>query len=230
MPNPLSHLKALLSEKEMELTHSQTSAIKAIMESKDKVVKLNGPAGTGKTTLIQAMMDSGVEVVTPTNKSAQVLRQKGMNANTLFSVFFSLVDEEGRPCPPGPSLRFRANDEIIANGYKISENKSSYSPTIIVDESSMVRGSMIHSLSRMCDKLILVGDDCQLPPIKDRTHPKGLFNQMKPTASLTESVYSGTFPAADSFFSCAHRLASSTVKTSQLPRLPRSILPFLKRA
>jgi len=94
----------------MKLTDEQERALIQIQELREdgaKEIRFAGPAGTGKTTLIRQLLadlpGADIEVVTPTNKAAKVLRSKGVPASTLYSVFFTPEDEaEGRKSGGGP--------------------------------------------------------------------------------------------------------------------------------
>lgn len=74
----------------MQLTSEQQAAVDAIRASTDRLLKLDGPAGTGKTMCVAALADrrDDVEVVVPTNKAAKVLRDRGIAAQTIHSRFF----------------------------------------------------------------------------------------------------------------------------------------------
>ena len=74
----------------MKLTFEQHCAVQSLAESNKSEMSLAGPAGSGKTTLIKALAEAfdDVEICTPTNKAAFVLRSKGLEANTIFKTFF----------------------------------------------------------------------------------------------------------------------------------------------
>ena len=176
------------------LTKEQTDAIKKLYESPKPEVSLAGPAGSGKTTLIKELMgcwpnadDTAlptVEVVTPTNKAAQVLNSKGIPAHTLYAVFFQ--PEEVVTYGPRGNIVSRWLKFTPCNEYsgKLGEGKRRFAPVITVDESSMVQGWVIDKLRKMCDKLILVGDPHQLPPVNDKRYPGGYFNELNHDAKL----------------------------------------------
>ena len=75
----------------MDLDESQRAAISAGVRVPRRLeprrTKINGPAGTGKTTIIREVLASGVGdgavVLAPTNKAAHVLRGKGIPAQTI---------------------------------------------------------------------------------------------------------------------------------------------------
>jgi len=170
----------------MRLTDEQEVALLGILELRDngaKEIRFAGPAGTGKTTIIKQLIadlaGEDVEVVTPTNKAAKVLRSKGVGANTLYSVFFTPEDEvNGRQ--GGGSVRFLANHELE----KLGPNKRAFADTIVCDEASMLPTWLLQHLRKMCNTLILVGDPHQLAPVNDRINPDGYFVTAKPHREL----------------------------------------------
>lgn len=161
----------------MQLTPSQQAAVDrliAAVDNRTRLVSMAGPAGTGKTTTMKTLHDELVGdpgdpesvVVTPTNKAAQVLRTKGVPADTLYSIFFTPVeDADGR-------LSFKPNHSVVG---ELTEGKLRFCPTIVVDESSMLVQWVIKQLQMMCNTLILVGDPHQLPPVNDKACPDGYF-------------------------------------------------------
>ncbi|MFG2825183.1 AAA family ATPase [Kitasatospora sp. NPDC048365] len=120
---------------------------------------LNGPAGTGKTTLVKALVDrpevqrSGILLVAPTGKARVQLQNKvGWDAFTLAQFLAGRnpkrYDGEGRYRTPGGD-RLRVG-------------------TVVVDEASMLTEQMLAALLdavEITQRLVLVGDPRQLPPI-----------------------------------------------------------------
>lgn len=121
---------------------------------------LNGPAGTGKTTLVRALVHraeiqrAGVLMLAPTGKARVQLEQKaGAPAQTLAQ-FLTKTSRYN-----GESGRYQATGE--------GGNRQRYG-TVVVDEASMLTEDMLDALLDALvppDRLILVGDPRQLPPI-----------------------------------------------------------------
>lgn len=176
----------------MQLTHAQEAALAAVMDAalrRQKVISVAGPAGTGKTTMLQTIADqisADSVVVTPTNKAAAVLRKKGVaDAATLYSRFFtSYEDDHGR-------VRFEPNYEITEAGRGLGQDKIDFADTIVLDEASMLQTWLVQHLKRMCNTLVLIGDPHQLPPVGDRQNPDGYFCTRDHDAVLTEVLRQG---------------------------------------
>lgn len=158
-----------------ETTNSQKKVVEMLSDyiaSNDfsRIFVLNGYAGTGKTTLIAALVDVLREVgiksilLAPTGRAAKVLTQySGHNALTIHKRIYR--------------ERTNANYE---SKFSLDLNKER-GAIFIVDEASMLAdssgdgqifgsGSLLNDLisyvrqGKEC-KLILVGDDAQLPPV-----------------------------------------------------------------
>jgi exodeoxyribonuclease-5 len=167
------------------LTQEQQQALdilaNGVQEGREEL-SLSGHAGTGKTTIIPYLQEllsiNSVPsvVVTPTNKAAAVLKSKGVDAATLYAVFFRLVENHRRRLTFEPN--YKANS--------LPPEKLRFIETIIVDEASMLSSWALGHLRQMCDTLILVGDANQLPPVGDRDCPRGHFCTRKHDATLTQ--------------------------------------------
>ena len=170
----------------MELTDSQYAALDALTQRiamGDSLVTLSGAAGTGKTTLIRALVDRYPHAVvcTPTNKAAQVLQSKGLDATTFYKRFYILEEVTG-----GRPSFISCRRWLDGGRSSLPPNKMEHAPILVIDEASMVTSKMVREMQTMCDVLVLVGDHHQLPPVNDYHYPAGLFGTLKPTAQLTE--------------------------------------------
>lgn len=139
----------------MILSHDQETVLGLLTNydfKGNQVFQLGGYAGTGKTELIpriQRMMRSKgyvTAVVTPTNKAAAVLRKRGIEADTIYSLMYEIATEE----PLTFSKRFELEVDFI-----------------IVDEASMIGRDMADDLESYGKPIIYVGDPFQLPPVDD---------------------------------------------------------------
>lgn len=155
-----------------ELTADQIKADKLIedwfLHSTKQIFVLAGFAGTGKSTLLQHTVcntlklvpDESAAFVTPTGKAATVLIRKGVPASTLHRLIYQSITEE---------------KEIELNGKKVKIEKLSFKRResidksirlIILDEASMVSDSVLRDLTEFGVKLLLCGDNAQLPPVE----------------------------------------------------------------
>jgi exodeoxyribonuclease-5 len=177
-----NHLAGLLSN---ALVHSPTPGQQALIEAlaqfvtedqKNRVLVIKGYAGTGKTTLISAMvnvletMGKKSVLLAPTGRAAKVLSAySGKNANTIHKIIYrqrSAADTFG----------------VFVLG------KNLYSDTLfVVDEASMISNQMgennVFGSGRLLDdlihyvrneqhcSLIIIGDTAQLPPVGTSISP-----------------------------------------------------------
>ncbi len=231
----------------MQLNQGQRAALDTIIAmwgEKQREIRLSGPAGTGKTTLIRALRDEldghDIDVVTPTNKAASVLNKKGVKASTLYAKFFT-SSQELNPMPTeaeieamraeGDSeekiqnlLRQRKNDRkklTFHPNYElktVGDGKRQWADTIVVDEASMVQAWVLGHLRKMCTTLILVGDQHQLPPVNDKLVPDGYFVTRDPHVELTKvERQAGDSPILE---------LASAIRVNQFPDpLVRSLAP-----
>lgn len=152
-----------------DLTDDQKRALDSmynwfVNESGSKqVMTVGGYAGTGKTTLIKKLIPmlkdhtSGVVAVCAfTGKAVSVLRKKGVtHARTMHSLMYVL---EGKDKKTGKFM-WRRVDSLESMGSEVS--------LVIVDEASMVSGSLNSDLLSFGVPVLYVGDHGQLEPIGD---------------------------------------------------------------
>lgn len=141
----LSGIKAIQPKGcEFKLDDSQMAAVQFSIDRSFSII--NGGAGCGKTTLIKAICDSigsGVELCAFAGKAAARLKEAtGHDAGTIHRMLAWMGDEMG------------------------FSRKSLKGNTVILDEASMVSSDlMAEIIKRNPDRLILVGDEAQLPPV-----------------------------------------------------------------
>lgn len=132
------------------LSHEQEIAADAVMEWRTnwpagrQTFMLGGYAGTGKTTLITHLIKilPRPAVCTPTGKAAQVLRDKGVEAQTIHRLIYEQRD--GKHC---------------------RKKNLGGTKTIVVDESSMVNLQLLKDLCAFSLPVLFVGDHGQLEPV-----------------------------------------------------------------
>jgi hypothetical protein len=155
----LDHKLGPLSGKKDERARIEKSeALREVAESRFSV--LIGPAGTGKTTLLRALcahptiQREGVLLLAPTGK-ARVRLQLAVKSHAQTLAQFLLPF--GRYEPATAVYRVDPTRETERR-YK----------TVIVDEASMLTEDQLAALAETvasADRIILVGDPAQLPPI-----------------------------------------------------------------
>lgn len=161
----------------MELSDDQRAAFRAIMrwflEGEATRLTFGGYAGTGKTTLIRAVLDRlgrdvRVAVCAFTGKAVSVLRGKGIPASTVHRLIYVpemtctrcdvRVDRDGfcQRCESDEHAKLRSRLVPILQ-----------LDLIVVDEASMLNAGMVQDLESFGVKVLYVGDHGQLEPIGD---------------------------------------------------------------
>ncbi len=155
-----------------ELTAEQKQAENMIAHwfyhSERQTFVLTGYAGTGKTALLKNVVCQRLELVpdvsaafvTPTGKAATVLIKKGIPACTVHRLIYQSIAEE---------------QEIELNGKKVKIEKLTFRrresidkgiKLIVLDEASMVSDDVLFDILNFGVKVLLCGDDSQLPPVE----------------------------------------------------------------
>ncbi len=142
----------------MELTLKQEAAVRLAVAryiAKEKYTVIAGPAGTGKTTLVQYIISAlnlypeQVAYIAYTGKAASVLQQKGCpNAMTAHKLLYKSI------ALPNGGFKFLPR-RPLEKGYKC----------IVIDEVSMLPKDMWELLLSHNVYIIACGDNEQLPPI-----------------------------------------------------------------
>ena len=127
-----------------KLDDSQMAAVQFALDHSFSII--NGGAGCGKTTLIQSLCESigsSVQLCAFAGKAAARLKEAtGHDAGTIHRMLRYMGEEQGFTL------------------------KSLQGSTVILDEASMVSSDlMVEIVKRNPDRLVLVGDEAQLPPI-----------------------------------------------------------------
>lgn len=168
------------------LTKSQRKALSEIEDwyyskksRKEQIFRLGGPAGTGKTYLIQYFLStlnlstSECYVVAYTGQAVNVLRQNGIYAKTIHSTFMELYQ----------TIYFKDGEPVIHRGVPVMINKfrprksiPSAVQLIICDEASFLPKDLEDIIRRYDVPILEIGDPLQLPPVSGKQcfHMKNL--------------------------------------------------------
>lgn len=161
-------------ELKIQLAENQKQAVKESIDK--KVMVVTGGPGTGKTTIINAIikvckkLGQRVLLAAPTGRAAKRMSEAtGHEAKTLHRL-----------------LEFSPKD----GGFKRDENNPLDTELIVIDETSMVDTTLMHHLLKAVPQeatLILVGDVDQLPSVGAGNVLKDIIDSMViPTVRLTE--------------------------------------------
>ena len=160
------------------LTEEQEEAVRTILLARDRIVGVQGRAGTGKTTMLRQVRalagNRPVIGLGPSTEAADVLgRETGIHARTL-QWFLARCRAAG------------------LKGEALESLKESFGGAVLVlDEASMVSTDQMRSLLRAADRLdvarvVLVGDIRQLRPVEAGQPFRLLQRAGMPTATMKD--------------------------------------------
>lgn len=193
----MNEVRKIVPNKDQEIGIDK---IKKFLKSSDRIFRLVGAAGTGKTTMIKLALEGynltserpDVVGITLTHKAKRVLRNS-IPTSTTFADAFAYrehIDNHGR-------RTFKPADKKYLYETPLGLEEI---PVFVYDEISMITHEMLKIIMKetsIFSKIILMGDKFQLPPIgkdmkKDEDSP--VFHLDLPDSCshvLTERVRQG---------------------------------------
>ena len=180
----------------MELTDSQKIGLQKTIEwwnspTRKQVWHISGAAGTGKSTLVYALIDNisldmaEVAFATYTGKAALVLTLKKCKATTIHKLIYNLeveirnkLDSEGKEIIDPKTNKPITEEKLV---FVKKEALPNNIKLIVIDECSMLGEEIYTDLLSYNIPIIILGDKYQLGPIND-AH----INLPDPDVELTE--------------------------------------------
>ena len=138
-------------------------------KSNNKIGLLTGGAGTGKTHVVSHIISklsdisTSIVILAPTNKALKVIKNKIYTTNVNFYTISKFLDQ---------GIEYSQDGKVMYRT-KINTDKEMYQKIkyIFIDEASMISKSNWKDLTSVFNKLnvkvLLIGDECQLPPINE---------------------------------------------------------------
>ncbi|MFK5856010.1 MAG: AAA family ATPase [Bacteroidota bacterium] len=162
-----------------------------LSKKNNPVYILKGYAGTGKTSMLSAYVKTLVQsnikfmLLAPTGRAAKVLAQyTGHKAHTIHrSIYQFMTNKEGITNIALTHNRMKNAVFIIDESSMIGDNNSMNNS--IFNKSSLLDDVMQYVFSQRGNKLIMVGDTAQLPPVGTTLSPAVDINVLNNSYSIT---------------------------------------------
>ena len=166
---------------ERGLTEDQAKAVESVLTSRDRVLGVQGYAGTGKTTLLGAMVDLAPDGhrfmgLAPSTAATFELNESGIESRTLqyFLTRYAGIARKDEQVP-----------EVLRREFS--------NTTLVLDESSMVSTRQMKALFDITSKLevervVLVGDKDQLRAVEAGQPFRQLQDHGMATAEVKQIV------------------------------------------
>lgn len=198
--------KSLMTKKILPvLNQGQSEASEAILRflfSGDKEFSISGPAGTGKTTLMQNV---AFEVLDLYAKSCHLMGAKPIDFEVILTATTNkaaevLAEATGLPTQTIHShMNLKVFDDYTTGKSKITPTNSwtvHHNQLIFIDEASMIDETLYEYLMKGTDsscKIIYLGDHCQMAPVFENIST--VYRNPKNAAFLTQPMRNANQPA-----------------------------------
>ena len=195
---------------DVQLSESQKNGIKKAAHwfkyelRKKHIFRVFGFAGSGKTTLIEALVEelglSTVLYAAFTGKAALVMTRHGTPASTLHSLIYKVREMDRKAYRAAKALYEKTSDGPERHAFLLSmklektklmqpifeldfeESPLLNADLLVLDEVSMVGEELARDALAFNVPILVLGDPGQLPPIEGH----GYFTQAEPDVMLTE--------------------------------------------
>ncbi|HEY8401804.1 MAG TPA: AAA family ATPase [Cytophagaceae bacterium] len=158
-------------------------------EDQKEVLLLKGYAGTGKTTIISSLVNVlskfgyNYVLMAPTGRAAKVMSEySGKKAHTIHKIIYTQKKDMGL------SFSFTRRKNLLSKTIFIVDEASMISDDPDVGERGVLSDMMAYVFEKTSNKLLIVGDPAQLPPVKyEISHAlDGEYLRFKYDLALTE--------------------------------------------
>lgn len=160
------------------LNPGQQEALNEIVKwynhSSEQLIQVDGEAGTGKSVLINAVVETlrirneRLLAMAYTGQAAIVMRTKGlMTAGTCHSKLFDFYEETVKNPDGTPMINKQFNTPVKRMRFRPKDFTKIPIDLAIVDEGWMVPYSFRKHILNTGKKILVVGDSGQLPPVDD---------------------------------------------------------------
>ncbi|WP_420388637.1 ATP-dependent DNA helicase [Roseivirga sp.] len=141
-------------------------------ELKKPVLILRGYAGTGKTTVVSAIVkmlpffNYKYVLMAPTGRAAKVM--SGYSKRAAFTIHKKVFQQTAEP---GGGLEFKRQSNYHQNTLFIVDEASMISDSAEYGQNGLLSDLMEYVFSKEGNRLLLIGDTAQLPPVGNMESP-----------------------------------------------------------
>ena len=150
-------------------------AVKWYHNSYEQIFQFDGPPGSGKSVVLMEILKRlGLDILTETacmafiGSASLVMRMKGLiNAKTIHSWLYQVKEVNALDKHGNPIMDTLFNKPIKAPKFIPVDHLDPQIKLIVIDEGYTVPLSMKHQIEKFGIKILVCGDQLQLPPVGD---------------------------------------------------------------